>query len=1509
MTILTFRKGALGAPAAAKAMAEYLKQSTLPEAAQRLMTYYTRGLEQLEQDQGSVVEPRSDMHPEMAALLKLDTTKAVSLEELHNLLLGVAADGSHLPGTQRTANYENRDRITYYDFSWSAPKSASVAMALAETDAERFAIVALWRDSVRDGMALLEDTIGFVRKGQGGQKGRIQGHIGWVSVDHFTARPTIEVPHTEASGLQSTLIVTVAPPAAGAVPGDPQLHTHVAVPNVVLGQDGSVGSLDTVALHDMVKEIGGYAGAMFTQKMRDAGIAMEVDERTGKPRVTAVDPRLEVLFSKRTNDGEALARAYVADQGMDYDALHPLEVVQILHGATRVAREDKETNLPNWPAWREQANAAGLPHASVMGTQGEAAPTTREDRLRAAYEVSLPFLDASMQRRSTMLASEARHAAITGLVAAGIEGHEDIDGVTALMREHGVQHMGRKTELIWAIAPTRPGEHLGEDHGRKRRFKITTGLHVAMEAEAMGLIAAAAKDRRGALSPAEIERAVGIVSERDGLDFAKGHGLKQRAVIDTLGLDGGYSAVIGVAGSGKTTLLRPLVHAWQNPMNPKAEPRTVYGVALARRQSDDLAEAGIPKANVMPVSELIRKAPDLKLTPNTVVVVDELSQVGTVHLLDLARLQSKHGFIIRSMGDDKQNQAIEAGSSIHLLQRALGKGAIPELTSSVRQVRDRDKETALLFRAGFAEKAIERLHEDGSTRLIPGGRKEAVAAVAALAVERIQANAADPKWSMSISAPTNSDARAISAAMRPAKRAAGWLGADVVTLQATDQKGVDEFDLPLAVGDKVRFYRTTHATYETGGKRIFAANGGTAEVVAIDPEQGLTMRNRTGRVAFAAWTDLTHEGTGRIQLSYGDAMTIDAVQGATSTEHINALPSGSAASHSFRNYPAQSRARMTTYLVVSQGLEQTEIGTLRALGSQQSISNDDIWKNVARNLSRQPDKELASELLDRATQVFRGTVRGFAASSTMRRRREARGLPPTTAAGRARGAQDERDIAAAAPAMGDAIQRNTEATWSLVNRIAAARAAHEQTAAQQRDAARQAARQARRAARPTASRPKEADRMHTSQPEAPARAPQKPRPQEAAPARRMEQERQRRDAGTTSTRDTGKPPITKTEAEAQFTEALRLAGLRPRGSVQMDGKWHRVAVEGDKGAKKSGSYMGHLDGLPAGFIQNFKTTERVTWKAEGGVKPQNAEERAAERQRIAERQAAKDAERKMLENAAARKAASMWSRGTQAHTHPYLKAKGVQPHGLRQDRYGNLMLAMRDATGDVRNVQTIAASGTKLFVKDGRKQGLYALLGTLEPGAPVVIAEGFATGATMRELTGFPTVVAFDAGNLKVVAEQIRALDPTRQIVFAADNDHHLPLRPGEKALPNVGLEKAQAAALAVGGIVVTPAAAYGPAEDKGTDWNDHATVLGREATRAALAGLLIKQGVTMPTPEEVSATLARPAVSQQQRDAARARSNTAASGAQTGTAQAQASQQQSTRQQQPSSSSNDLSQ
>ncbi len=1390
-------------------MAEHLREQTLPEEMVAMADYYLRGVKRSEA-MGTAAVPRQDMEPAVAAALGLDLNRTATHEEVVNLLSGYRADGSRIPGPdQRYRTSNGRDRITYVDFTFSAPKSVSVAMALAPTEAERHMIVGAHRDAWMSAMEHLEDIIGRARKGAGGKLGSVQGGIGWVSFDHYTARPTVEIPHTEADGTKTTLIQTVR---NAKVAGDMQLHTHVSTPNVVACEDGTVGSLDMLALHDRVHEVGAYYQAHLATNLRAHGIKVGLDPKTDTAKLEAIPDTINDLFSKRTRDGEAAAREYVLNQGLQWESMAAIELARVLKGGTRSTRQGKGDDMSDLAAWKKQAESVGYQHQSVIRPDLKGAlPAPALDRLQRAYLAALPVLEKDLSRRAVLNGSVARTAAARGLIAAGVEGADDISAITQAMREHGVRHDGQMVPVIWAnVGGGADAEPLEE---RRPQVKITTTLHVEQEERAMKLASAAAADRGGALTLEQIDQAIRIVSERDGLDFTNKHGLEQRRVMETLGTSGRMAVAVGVAGAGKTTLLRPLVQAWTALDDEGWQSREVFGTALAYRQSDLLADAGIPKANTMAIDKLLSavKRGTIGLTNRTVLVVDELSQVGTRQALALLELRAKHGFTLVSIGDDKQGQAIEAGNSVALLRKALGDAAVPELRSTVRQVKERDRETSLMFRNGDAEGGIARLREDGQAVLVQGGRKHAIEAAADLWQARTTANVSRDGYTLTVSTPTNQDARDVSAAIRNRRRAAGRLGPDVVTVDATDQNGA-EYSLPLAVGDHVRLFSWTSASFGDGRGGNIGNNGSVVEIEAID-QLGIRVRNAKGSVGFVKWDTLRGDAASsrRVRLTYGDAISIDAIQSATSTEHLNVLPDGSKAVTGFKNYVAQSRSREATWLVVSDGRERTEIMEKRALGNIDPIDEDSIWKNIAANLSRQQEKELATDLLKRGHKVRVGTIRSLASGFQPMQQRDAEGKAKTTLH---ETFQQDRDDKTAKPAA-SAMTRVVTMLAIAVQKVAGLLAGPETREAQK---ALQAARRSTRA---------------------PAARPKKQRP----------------------------PPMSQTDAIAEFADALQRAGLMLKGAPVMDGKRHRVDVEGDRSGRKSGVYIGHLDDYPAGYIHNHKSGEEIRWKASRPTTAMSQADRDRLRERIGRERDARDTERRRVEAVVAHKATAMWNRAKPAQSHPYLARKTVGAHGVKQDRRGNLLIPMRDQAGKIWSLQTIDQDGGKLYLKNGRKVGTHAVLGRMEPGAPIIIAEGYATAATMREVTGLPTIAAFDSGNLLDVARAYREADPARPIIFAGDDDHHLPRR--ETPLPNVGMEKATAAAEAVGGVLLLPA--FTPA-DRGTDWNDYAAQHGREALRATVGVELGRHGIGLPAEAQKPGT--RPMATQADRDAARARAS-----------------------------------
>jgi putative DNA primase/helicase len=280
---------------------------------------------------------------------------------------------------------------------------------------------------------------------------------------------------------------------------------------------------------------------------------------------------------------------------------------------------------------------------------------------------------------------------------------------------------------------------------------------------------------------------------------------------------------------------------------------------------------------------------------------------------------------------------------------------------------------------------------------------------------------------------------------------------------------------------------------------------------------------------------------------------------------------------------------------------------------------------------------------------------------------------------------------------------------------------------------------------------------------------------------------------------------TGSDPREEFAAALRDCGLIVESPVEMDGKMHRVRAEGDKGAERSGAYTGHLDGRPAGYIQNFRTGVKVNWKASGQVKALSVQERAQLAAEAAQRRHDRALEREETWRRTAQEVAAMLTAAKPCEMHPYLDAKGVRSHGLRQDEAGRLLVPLQDEHGTAWSVQKIGADGFKQFQENSRVEGGHFVIGDLHRPGPLLIAEGYATAATVHDLSGQPAIVAFNAGNLPRVAEIYRGRFPERAILIAGDDDRHLAGEMGPDGQPkrNVGREKAEEAAAAVRGQAV----------------------------------------------------------------------------------------------------------
>jgi hypothetical protein len=180
--------------------------------------------------------------------------------------------------------------------------------------------------------------------------------------------------------------------------------------------------------------------------------------------------------------------------------------------------------------------------------------------------------------------------------------------------------------------------------------------------------------------------------------------------------------------------------------------------------------------------------------------------------------------------------------------------------------------------------------------------------------------------------------------------------------------------MSLAEGDRVRLFRQTNASFMTGGLRgCIGRNGSVLEITAFE-EDGLMVRNQAGTEGFVTWASLRFDKTGPVQLAYGDVLTTNTAQGSTVTEHIHAMPTGTRLVSAFGAYTSGSRHREQSFIITSEAAERSEIADRRPLGDRRPVTRNDILENMTRNLSRQPEKESALSMIEKAANLRRGHI-------------------------------------------------------------------------------------------------------------------------------------------------------------------------------------------------------------------------------------------------------------------------------------------------------------------------------------------------------------------------------------------------------------------------------------------------------------------------------------------------------------------------------------------------------
>ena len=579
--------------------------------------------------------------------------------------------------------------------------------------------------------------------------------------------------------------------------GDPQLHTHVLVANLILGADGRWGTLDGRRIYAHAKT----AGYLYELRLR-ALLTRELGFEWGSVRngiadVVDVAPAVRRAFSRRRAEIEAeMARRGVTSAGG----------AQVVALATRRAKDYRVAPEALVPEWRARAAGLGLDEAAVRAAIGRARPREIDEREIGVVLDRLGGPNGLTKERSSFTRRDVLQALVDELpVGADV-------GIVALERIAD-EFLGSERVVVLA-----DGERRGvvrsidgrvvEGIASERRYSTPELLE--RERRVLDYADGSRGARRGVGRESAVDRAIRRRPTIAG---------EQAEMVRRLVLDGdGVAVVVGQAGTGKTYALAAAREAWEG------SGYRVVGAALARRAAIELEDgAGIESRSVAALLEELRTRPWRALPRRSVLVIDEAGMVPTRALAEIVEHVERAGAKLVLVGDDRQLPEIGAGGTFGALARRLP--AI-ELRENRRQAAAWEREALALLRDGDAEGAVQRYARRG--RIVANENGDEVR-------RRLVADwwqAGDPNGAVMI-AHRRRDVADLNGRAHALMRAAGALGEDEVAAGG----------LRVSAGDHVMLRRND--------RRLGVVNGERGIVVGVDAERGevdVELRGRTVRL-------------------------------------------------------------------------------------------------------------------------------------------------------------------------------------------------------------------------------------------------------------------------------------------------------------------------------------------------------------------------------------------------------------------------------------------------------------------------------------------------------------------------------------------------------------------------------------------------------------------------------------------------------------------------------------
>lgn len=736
-------------------------------------------------------------------------------------------------GETLAAGLGRKPKVRAIDATFSAPKSVSLLWAFGGPEVASVISIA-HVEAVEAALAFVEEHAAVTRRQRRGVRLRA-ATSGWAVATfvHRTSRA-----------------------------GDPQLHTHAVIANLVCRDDGRWVSLDATPLYRWAKA----AGCVYQEELRRRlserlGVGWGPDGN-GCREMTGISEAQLRAFSKRTVQIEEHLTATGAVAG---DAKARMLADEAASVATRPAKDQSLTPQHLRERWAGEARSVGLPtgDALLRAVRKEGTPTRGTSRA----DLQL-LLDRLVDAEVGMCAYDSRfgEAQVVEAVAAWGAGRLDVSDIEA---------------ITWRFLQSdRVVRLVNEDSTGPAPGQWSTVEHRRLEDRVLSCL--------GSLWRRETE-GVDPVAAADAVTAAGRLGDDQAAAVHTLCRPGpALRALISPAGYGKTTTMAAAVDAARRAGRP------VLAVSTTNQAVEQLRQVGIDAVTVARFTRTGRQ-----LEPGTVVLVDEFSQVPTRDALTvLSAAHSCPGSIVWMVGDPLQAQPVGAGGLAHWIadQAPTRRVPVAELTVNRRQADPLEREALGHFRSGRVVDSQE-LRGDAGWEHHFEDRNHALDAMAAAVLADIDSYGAERVAALAVS---HNDCEALADRIRadladvgaihgPAMQGPGWSGPH-----------------HYQAGDRILLH--AHATLTNGGR---LTNGTIATVTAVtDAGLAVTADGRGEPVLLPAEFVTGRGADGRPQVSHAWARTIDGVQGGTWEQvHLLATP----ALDRYRGYVGQSRSIQPTH--------------------------------------------------------------------------------------------------------------------------------------------------------------------------------------------------------------------------------------------------------------------------------------------------------------------------------------------------------------------------------------------------------------------------------------------------------------------------------------------------------------------------------------------------------------------------------------------------------------------